>query len=137
MVSHFWGFPAPDDRLISTARSNKLPFSKQPGHACSLPMADLLFDRLEVYGPLRVMSGGMNGNLGVVFVLGRDDCTRESIPSDLIEKTEEVFRQPLRMFTWDEQKQRFTAPHSGTDEVDLLTRRAELRSNLRPHRRRE
>ncbi|KAG9076608.1 hypothetical protein FRC06_009415 [Ceratobasidium sp. 370] len=100
-------------------------------------MADLLFDRLEVYGPLRVMSGGMNGDLGVVFVLGRDDCTRESIPSELIERTEEVFRQPLRMFTWDEQKQKFTAPRSGTDEADLLTRRGELRSNLRLYKRRE
>ncbi|KAG8738494.1 hypothetical protein FRC10_006779 [Ceratobasidium sp. 414] len=94
MANKFWGYPAPDVDLIATAKSHNLRFANNPGHTCSGPMADLMFDRLQIYGPLRVMCGGINDDFGVVFVLGWDNDPLELIPRELIEKTEQTFGYP-------------------------------------------
>ncbi|KAG8706282.1 hypothetical protein FRC08_001162 [Ceratobasidium sp. 394] len=135
MANKFWGYPAPDAHLIATAKSYNLRFANNPGHTCSGPMADLMFDRLEVYGPLCVMCGAINNDFGMVFVLGRDNDPLESIPKELIENAEQTFGYPIRLFTWDKQKQKYTTERLGApNEVDTLWRGTLQRSNLRSYK---
>ncbi|KAG8742013.1 hypothetical protein FRC10_002089 [Ceratobasidium sp. 414] len=127
MAQTFWGYPAPEDRLTATAIRYNYRFAH--GGGAGLFMAFKIFDGLEIFGPLRVMSGRLNADQGVVFVLGRDNSSMDSIPNELRAPLEEMFGYPPRLFTWEEDKGMFTSPRVDGDdgEVDVLRRGGELK----------
>ncbi|KAG8742011.1 hypothetical protein FRC10_002087 [Ceratobasidium sp. 414] len=133
MPRTFWGYPAADAVLAATADSYDYPFARRGG--AGLYMAFRIFEGLEVFGPLRVMSGQINDEDGIVFVLGRDNDSVDSIPSELRAPLEQMYGHPPRLFTQKEDTPEmgiFTAPRVGGDdgEVDVLWRGGELKIRL-------
>ncbi|KAG9084903.1 hypothetical protein FRC06_003837, partial [Ceratobasidium sp. 370] len=126
MTQTFWGYPALEDKLTATAIRYNYPFAH--GGGAGIFMAFKIFDGLEVFGPLRVMSGRLNADHGVVFVLGRDNAPIDSIPNEIRAPLEEMYGYPPRLFTWNEGRCMFTSPRvdGGDGEVDVLRRGGEL-----------
>ncbi|KAG8701527.1 hypothetical protein FRC08_004035 [Ceratobasidium sp. 394] len=125
MPKHFYGYFSSSDNLTASAINNGFPWADQPGYGASLPMAKEIYYRMEVYGPLRLMSAGTGDKGGFVFVLGFDGCPWESIPEELLEQMEKIFGRPPRQFTRDEKTKMYNAKIG--DKVESLWRGGKLR----------
>ncbi|KAG9104008.1 hypothetical protein FRC06_006272 [Ceratobasidium sp. 370] len=120
MPKHFYGYFSSSDNLTASAVDHGYPWADQPGYAASMPMAKEIYYRMEVYGPLRLMSARTGDKGGFVFVLGFDSCPQESIPKELLEQMEKVFGCPPDRFTRDEQTPLGSSPKANTDSDSTM-----------------
>ncbi|QRV94998.1 hypothetical protein RhiJN_23016 [Ceratobasidium sp. AG-Ba] len=126
MPRTFWGYCAPDENFIQPGIQTK--YYPDGGICGSLMVAREIYNRLELYGPLRLYGCEINGQGGNLYAIGRDNAPRESLAPEIIQWMEKMYFTQPRLFTHNPSKDEWTVPRVGNGtEMDVIWRGSELK----------